>query len=91
MADRLDKIESKVDKIDERLDHIAIILERQVMVSVQNTDSLKEHMRRTDLLEKKLEPVENHVSHITSAIKGILWFVGVMGSILVTLKKLGLI
>ena len=91
MSDRLEKIETKVDKIDERLDHIALILERQVLVSAQNTDSLKEHMRRTDLLEKKLEPVEEHVTHITSAIKGIFWFIGVVGTVLVTLKQLGML
>lgn len=80
----LKRIEIKVDKLDARLDSMTVIQTRQEM-------NLKEHMKRSDLLEKKLEPVETHVMKVTWAVKGILWAAGVIGGVAVTLKQLGII
>lgn len=88
----MEKLENKVDKLDERLDGISIVLER-------NTASLEEHMKRSDMLEtyvKKIEenelrPVKLHVNQVTWAIKGILWFCATVGSILVTLHEFKII
>lgn len=45
MMDRFDKIESKLDKMNESLHNIDVSMAR-------NTESLEQHMKRTDLLEK---------------------------------------
>lgn len=72
--------EAKIDKILEKIHSIDITMAR-------NTASLEAHMKRTDLLEKKLEPVENHVSMINAGVK-LLGAVGAIIGIFVTLYKL---
>lgn len=72
--------EAKIDKILEKIHSIDITMAR-------NTASLEAHMKRTDLLEKKLEPVENHVSLINASFK-VFGAVGAIIGILVTLYKL---
>jgi septal ring factor EnvC (AmiA/AmiB activator) len=59
---RVDRIEAKVDKIDERLDSIDKTLAAQHV-------SLKEHIRRTELLEADVAPIKTHVSKIEGALK----------------------
>ncbi len=54
MADRLD---SKLDKIHDRLNNIEI-------ATVQNTSSLTEHMRRTDIAEERLEVLESEIKPV---------------------------
>jgi hypothetical protein len=39
-------------------------------------EQLKEHMRRTDILEKKLQPVETHVQRVNGIIAFILFISG---------------
>lgn len=58
----LDRIETKIDRLDERQDKADITLTAQHA-------SLVEHVRRTNLLEAKLEPVEKHVAMMQGAIK----------------------
>lgn len=72
--------EAKIDKILEKIHSIDITMAR-------NTASLEAHMKRTDLLEKKLEPVENHVSLINASFK-VFGAVGAVIGIAVTLYKL---
>jgi hypothetical protein len=100
MDDRLSRIESQLERLNEDVGEIKIVMTR-------NTASLEEHMRRSDALEtyvqkveehltegvikKDLEPIKKHVNQVTWAIKGIFWFVGIVGSILITLKQLEVI
>lgn len=72
--DKYDKIESKLDKLDERLDTLSGTL-------IKNTESLQEHMRRTDLLEEKLVPVEEHVSFMKNGFKAVGWFCGAIAGV----------
>jgi flagellar motor component MotA len=72
--------EAKIDKILEKIHSIDITLAR-------NTASLELHMKRTDLLEKKLEPVEAHVSLINASFK-VFGAVGAVVGIIATLYKL---
>ncbi len=58
----LDKIESKIDKLDEKLDRVEVTL-------AINTQSLVEHVRRTNALEDKLDPVEKHVNLTNAGLK----------------------
>ena len=59
---RLDRIESKVDKVDERINFI----DRTLAV---NTESLIQHMRRTSLIEADIKPIKIHVHRVEGALK----------------------
>lgn len=58
----------------------------QIKRSLANVDktlalqhlSLVEHIKRTELLEKKLEPVEEHVSQVRGIVKFIGWLLGAL-------------
>lgn len=54
-----------ITKIDKIVDDVGEI---KVQMGVYNTQ-LKEHMKRTDLLEKKFEPVEKHVERVNGVLK----------------------
>jgi len=67
----LTRIEKKLDRLDERLGSIDKTLVAQHV-------SLEEHIRRTEILESKVEPIEKHVAMINGALKlfGMLCMVG---------------
>lgn len=71
--------DAKIDKILEKVHSIERILDR-------NTDSLELHMKRTDLLEKKLKPVEDHVFMVNTGVKLLGAAAAVMGVIATFLK-----
>jgi hypothetical protein len=86
-------LEDKLDRLDERLDSMDKILER-------NTASLEIHMKRSDMLENyvkdhvvksELEPIKKHVNQVTWAIRGIFWFLSIVASVAVLLKQLDII
>lgn len=56
------KLESKIDKIVDKQTEMAIILSAQ-------HESLKTHIKRTDLLEKALEPIKKHVNMVSGGLK----------------------
>lgn len=62
MENKLDKIEEKVDKIGEQLGAIDKTLTAQHVV-------LKEHIRRTEILEADIAPLKKHVTMIEGALK----------------------
>lgn len=55
-------LDTKLDKLDERLDSVDKTLVRQ-------HEQLKYHIQRTNLLEAKFEPVEKHVNMVHGALK----------------------
>lgn len=59
---RIARIEDKIDHVVERLSSIDSTLSAQHV-------SLKEHIRRTDLLESQVKPIEKHVTMVHGAIK----------------------
>jgi hypothetical protein len=63
MADdkRLERIEVKIDDISDHLGSIDVTLGAQHV-------SLKEHIRRTALIESELLPIKKHVNMIQGAI-----------------------
>lgn len=75
------KIEEKVDKIDERLGDINVHLERY-------NGLLKEHIRRTEILEEKLTPIEHHVVVVQAVTRWML-FGGGIGLLIALAKYLG--
>jgi len=71
MDDKFQRLESKLDTLSDKLVDIDKTL-------VRNTVSLEDHVRRTNLLEEKLAPVERHVA----MIQGIVKFIALMGVLL---------
>lgn len=73
MSRDLERIEKKVDKLDERLDHITIQLTR-------NTDSLEEHMKRSDHLEKIITPIHQDHLAVMRTLNAFKWVLGIVGA-----------
>lgn len=64
----LERFETKLDTIQSKIASIDVTLATQSVV-------LEEHVRRTNALERKIEPVENHVRLMKSLAK-IIVFMG---------------
>ena len=67
----LDKIDRKLEKIDERIDNI------DKHLAVYNSQ-LRFHIKRTDTLEKNIEPLRAHLIKT----QGVLTFIGVLATII---------
>lgn len=78
-----DRIERKIDKIAEHIGNIDVTLAKQEV-------TLTEHIRRTSLLEKKMEPVEKHVNMVHGVLKAIAALGTVVGIVHAILKFKGL-
>lgn len=78
----LAKVETKLDKIDDSITRIDITLARQ-------SEILDVHVKRTNILEDSLKPIERHVNMVQGAIKLILILGTIAGIIeaIVMLKK----
>lgn len=72
--ERLGRMENKLDRIAERLSSIDGTLQAQHV-------SLAEHIRRTELLEDQIKPVERHVVMVQGALK-LIGLMAVLGGIL---------
>jgi hypothetical protein len=57
-----EKLEQKIDKLDERLDQIQVILAKQ-------HESIEHHIKRTDLLESEVKPIKILVYQIMGVAK----------------------
>jgi hypothetical protein len=80
ISDKIHNIDEQLVKINETINTLAVlgvkqnfILEQQEKILEQNTESLKEHMRRTDLLEKDSIGFKSVVSFIK-------WGIGILVS-----------
>lgn len=67
---RLERMEVKLDDISDHLGSIDITLSAQHV-------SLKDHIRRTALLEQELRPIKKHVDMVAGALK----LLGVLGTL----------
>lgn len=56
------KLEKVLDKLDSRLDNIDVTLAAQHV-------SLKDHIRRTELLEDAVKPLQSHMDMVKGAAK----------------------
>lgn len=56
------RVEDKLDKVVDKIGNIDVILGKQSVI-------LEEHVKRTNLLEAKLIPVEKHVVMVNGAFK----------------------
>ncbi len=62
MEKKLDKIEEKIDSVNEKLAKTNEIL-------AVNTESLKHHILRTQMLEERVEPLEKSYQQANGVIK----------------------
>lgn len=74
MDDKFKRIEDKIDRIETSINQIDKTLAR-------NTDSLEFHIKRTNLLEKKVEHVDHHVTMVNGVLKFILGLSALAGLI----------
>lgn len=71
---RLNRIESKIDTVTDKVDTINQIL-------AQQHESLKYHIKRTDLLEQQIAPLRRHDINITFMIQLIIYIAAILGAI----------
>jgi hypothetical protein len=69
--DRLDRIENKIDDLNDKVGSIDVTL-------AVNTEQLKIHIHRTDLLEKAIVPLQKK----EQMVEGVLKFVGIVSLVL---------
>lgn len=82
---RIIRIEDKIDKLNDRLSSIDNTLASQ-------HESLKHHIKRTDLLEKAIEPVKTHVHMVQGGAKilgAIVAFFAVAEGVVAILTHIG--
>lgn len=72
----MDEFTSK--KLIKDVDHIKRSLANVDKTLALQHLSLVEHIKRTELLEKKLEPVEDHVQQVRGITKFIGWMLGLL-------------
>ena len=90
MSDKMDRVLEKLEKIGEDVIDIKIAQAGMSKDIERNTDDLEEHMRRTDLLESHLEPLQKNVQQWIGVGKG-LTTVSVLLGIALLLVKLSMI
>lgn len=81
---RLERIEKKIDDLTDHLSNIDTTLALQ-------HESLKHHIKRTNLLEKKIEPIESHVKLLQGLFKIVSAISVMTGAILGVLKLVKMI
>lgn len=64
------RLEDKIDKISDDISEVKVTLAR-------NTVSLEEHVRRTNILEDKVEPMRKDID----MAKGAIAFIGLLATI----------
>ena len=67
---RLERVEVKIDDLDDQLNYISTTLAAQ-------HESLREHIRRTTMIEEELKPIRRHVYMING---GLILLAGLAGS-----------
>lgn len=59
------------------------------IILAKNTQSLSEHMRRTEILEKKMDSVDSDILKLRGFASYGGWLLGICATILTVLSKLG--
>lgn len=74
MEDELKGINKNLKKINRKLEELHVVTVRQQVI-------LDEHVKRSNMLEAKMAPVERHVAMVSGAIK-FIGFLGVIAAII---------
>lgn len=78
--EKLIRIENKIDNLSDKIASIDVTLAAQ-------HESLKYHIKRTDLLEKELTPIKKHSVMFQGMLK-LLVYVGIVAGIIEAIVKL---
>jgi hypothetical protein len=71
----LERIEDKLDKIQDKQSEHSVVLERHSQLHSKNSDDLATHIKRTDLLEDRMEiHAKEHDSKLEIALQPIKAF-----------------
>ena len=92
MKDLLQRVIQQLDKIDEKLDEVDKTL-------VKQEENLREHMRRTEILEKQheglrleihdeIEPIKEHVAQVKGITKFVIIIIPILAGIAGAVYKL---
>lgn len=82
-----DKMDKKLEALDSRIDSIDVTLARIDVTLEKQSDQLAYHIKRTDLLEAQISPIDKHVK----VVNGIMIAVGVMFSVIFGLSQMGVL
>lgn len=74
----VDEIKRNLHEIKADIKEINQVIQKIDVTLVKQEASLSEHIRRTELLELKLEPVEKHVTRVDGVVK----FMGIVALVL---------
>lgn len=77
---RLARIEAKIDDANDRLAAVVVTLAAQHV-------SIKEHIRRTNLLEQELKPIKVHVYRVEGGLK-LITLIATIAAILTFIHRL---
>lgn len=64
-------IVAKFDKLDERLESFEKAQAEANIIAAKQEVNLEQHMKRTEMLESRMEPVERHINILNGALKAI--------------------
>ena len=88
-----DKLHAKVDKLSDKMDYVVDNVGEMKVTAARHEENLKDHMRRSDLLEKRtdvlfeeLEPVKKHINHVDGIMKFVAAISMLLGLIYTVLK-----
>lgn len=72
MDKRLDRLEDKIDSMISHQSRMETLLGKQAVI-------LEEHVRRTNLLEEKIKPLEKHVVVVNALVKAVIVIASIGG------------
>lgn len=82
MKDLLNRVITQIDKLDDKLESVDKTL-------IKQEENLREHMRRTEILEEQhtrleseLQPIEKHVNQVRGVFKFLSFTIPIIGAII---------
>jgi len=72
-------------KLDEKIDKIFDEVIELKVITIKQEENLREHMRRTELLEEQMKPVSRHVT----MVKGVMLFITMLATVAGIYRSLG--
>lgn len=78
---QLDRLHAKLDKVVESIHSIDKTL-------AVNTASLEEHVKRTNLLQTKVEALDDKVKSVKTGYKVVMWIIGAIAAVATFFKNI---
>jgi uncharacterized coiled-coil protein SlyX len=83
---KVNNMDNRFDKIDSKLDDVSHAIHNIDKTLVRQEEQLAYHIKRTNLLEEKMQPVESHVAAVNVVLK-LVGFLAVLISITTAIAK----